>query len=114
LSERAGALPLGDRATQAILIAAALAAVLILVSVFGDYVRIGCLVVIALATVITAPVRRGSGGGWWSLLAAGAAASIAGAALAQVAETVGGLIAVIGGVLVVVGVTIGFPLREYE
>jgi hypothetical protein len=113
LSARAG-VDLGDRAIQAILLAAAFGALMILVGLFGDYVRIGCLVVIALATVVTAPARQDSGGGWWSLLAIGAAASIAGAALAQAAETVGGLVAVVGGVLVVVGATIGFPLRDYE
>lgn len=105
---------LGDRALQFTLALAGLAALAILVDLFGDWVRIGCLVVIALATILTAPMRRLAGGGWWALLAAGAAASIAGAALAQALETVGGLIAVIGGVLVVVGAAIGFPLREYE
>ncbi len=105
---------LRDRALQAILIAAALAALAILVNLFGDAVQLGCLVVIALATVMTAPVRREAGGGWWSLLAIGAVASILGAAVAQLSETVGGLIAVVGGVLIVVGATIGFPLREYE
>jgi hypothetical protein len=105
---------LPDRALQAILIAAALAALAILVNLFGDAVKIGCLVVIALATVVTAPARRETGGGWWSLLAIGAVASILGAAISELSETVGGLIAVVGGVLVVVGATIGFPLREYE
>ena len=105
---------LGDRGTQAVLVVAALAAVAILVNLFGDAVQIGCLVVIALAVVVTAPARNQEGGGWWPLLALGALASIAGAALAQLSETVGGLIAVVGGVLVVVGATVGFPLREYE
>ena len=105
---------LGDRALQLILAAAAVAAVAILVNLFGDWVRLGCLVVIALATVFTAPVRNAAGGGWWTMLAVGAVASIAGAAIAQALETVGGLIAVVGGVLVVAGAAIGFPLREYE
>ena len=105
---------LSDRALQAILLLAGLAAVAILVNLFSEPVLIGCLVVMALASLLTAPVRRTAGGGWWNLLAIGAAASIAGAALALVAETLGGLIAVVGGVLVVVGATIGFPLREYE
>ena len=96
------------------LAAAVLAALAILVSLFGDIVQIACLAVIALATILAAPMRRAAGGGWWSLLAVGAVASIAGAALAQLTETVGGLVAVVGGVLVVVGATIGFPLREYE
>jgi hypothetical protein len=110
LSERS----LGDRGTQVVLVACALAAVAILVSLFGDAVRIGCLVLIALGTVITAPARNEQGGGWWSLLAIGALASVVGAAVAELSETVGGLVAVVGGVLVVVGATIGFPLREYE
>ena len=105
---------LGVRALQVTLLVAGLAAVVILVSLFGDWVRVGCLAAIALATVLTAPQRNDPGGGWWPLLAAGAVASIAGAAIAEGLETVGGLIAVVGGVLVVVGATIGFPLREDE
>ena len=103
---------LPDRALQAVLILAAVSALMILVSLFGDVVRIVCLAVIAVAVVLTAPQRRQQGGGWWSLLALGALASIAGAALAQAADTIGGLIAVVGGVLVVVGAAIGFPLLE--
>ncbi len=105
---------LGERGLQVILLAAVLAAVAILVNLFSDYVMIGCLAVIALATVLTAPVRREEGGGWWTLMAIGALASIAGAGIAQLTETVGGLIAVVGGVLVVVGGVVGFPLREPE
>ena len=104
----------GDRALQAILAAAALAALVILVNLFGDVVKIACLAVIALAVVLTAPLRNEAGGGWWALLAIGALASIAGAGLAQLTETVGGLVAVVGGVLVVVGAVVGFPVREYE
>ena len=104
--------PLGDRGLQAALLAAAAAALAILVSLFGDPVRIGCLVVIVLATIVTAPQRRVRGGGWWSLLAAGAFASVAGFGLAELTETVGGLVAVVGGALVVVASTIGFPLSE--
>jgi hypothetical protein len=103
---------LGHRGLQAALIAGALAALAILVSLFSDPVRIGCLVVIALATIVTAPQRRVRGGGWWTLLAAGAVASIAGAGLAELTETVGGLVAVVGGALVVVAAAIGFPLSE--
>jgi len=102
----------GDRALQVALIAAALAALVILVSLFGDVVRIACLGVIALVTVLTAPARRTAGGGWWTLLALGALASIAGAALAQATATVGGLIAVVGGALVVIGAVIGLPGDE--
>jgi hypothetical protein len=105
-------LVLGDRGLQVALLAAALAALAILVSLFGDPVRVGCLAVIAVATIVTAPQRRLRGGGWWSLLAAGALASVAGFGLAELTETVGGLVAVVGGVLVVVAATIGFPLSE--
>jgi hypothetical protein len=103
---------LGDRGLQVALLAAAAAALAILVSLFGDPVRIGCLAVIVLATIVTAPQRRVRGGGWWSLLAAGALASVAGFGLAELTETVGGLVAVVGGVLVVVAAAIGFPLSE--
>jgi hypothetical protein len=97
---------------QVALLAAAAAALAILVSLFGDPVRIGCLAVIGLATIVTAPQRRVRGGGWWSLLAAGAVASVAGFGLAELTETVGGLVAVVGGVLVVVAAAIGFPLSD--
>jgi hypothetical protein len=103
---------LDERALQIALLAAALASLIVLVDLFGDAIRVGCLVVIGLVTIVCAPARRVRGGGWWSLLAAGAVAAIAGAALAQAAETVGGLIAAIGGVLVVIAATIGFPLAE--
>jgi hypothetical protein len=103
---------LGDRALQLILALAIGAALAILVNLFGDYVMIGCLAVMALATAVTAPARREEGGGWWALLAIGTIASIAGAGVAQLTETVGGLVAVVGGVLVVVGAVVGFPLRD--
>jgi hypothetical protein len=103
---------LGYRGLQAALLTAGLAALVILVSLFGDPVRIGCLILIALATIVTAPQRRVRGGGWWSLLAVGAVASIAGFGLAELTETVGGLIAVVGGVLVVVAAAIGLPVTD--
>lgn len=105
---------LGVRALQLVLFAAALAAGAILVSLFGDAVQLVCLGVIVVATILTAPMRGLEGGGWWSLLAVGALASVAGAALAELTETVGGLVAVLGGALVVVGAAIGFPLQDYE
>lgn len=94
------------------LLAAGLATLVILAGVLADGVRYACLGVVALATLVAAPERRRAGGGWWALLAAGAALSIAGAAIALGAETVGGLIAVVGSVLVVVAATIGFPAQE--
>jgi hypothetical protein len=94
------------------LIAAAACSVAVLTGVFSDPVRYACLGVIALATLVTITERRRPGGGWWTMLAAGAVLSAAGAALAELNDTVGGLVAVIGGALVVIAVTIGFPAGE--
>jgi hypothetical protein len=91
------------------LIAAAAAAVAVLTGLFSDPVGYGCVAVIALATLVTAGERRRQGGGWWLLLAVGAALSIAGAGLAELNDTLGGLLAVSGGALVVIAATIGFP-----
>jgi hypothetical protein len=106
------------RLVQVLLIAAALSAMVIVLSVLGTavmvvglVVMVVGLVVMVLATLLTAPAARARGGGWWLLLAAGALLSIAGALIAQVAETPGGWIAVIGGVLVIVAAAIGFPRR---
>jgi hypothetical protein len=98
------------RIVQVLLVIAALAAIVIMLSLFGTAVMVAGLVVIAVATVLTAPAARGPGRGWWMLLAAGAVLSIVGALVAQAAETPGGWIAVIGGMLVVVAAAIGFPL----
>jgi len=103
---------LEERTVQSALAVAAVATLIILLGLFGDAVRIACLVVVALVTLMTAPARTVRGGGWWTLLAAGCAASIGGAIIAQPAETLGGLIAVIGGVLVVIAAAIGFPVGE--
>jgi hypothetical protein len=102
------------RSAQVLLVAAALAAIVIVLSVLGTAVMIAGLVVMAIATLLTAPAARARGGGWWPLLAAGCALSIAGALIAQVAETPGGWIAVIGGVLVIVAAAIGFPVGSDE
>jgi len=91
------------------LIAAVLAAGVILTGLFSDPVRYACLGLIAFVTLLSAGERRQPGGGWWTLLATGAGLSIAGAALAELSEGVGGLVAVVGGALVVIGATIGFP-----
>jgi hypothetical protein len=91
------------------LVAAAAAAVAVLTGLFSDPVRYVCLGVVVLATLATATERHRHGGGWWSLLAVGAALSIAGAGLAELNDTVGGLFAVVGGALVVIAATIGFP-----
>ena len=94
------------------LIAAAACSVAVLTGVFSDPVRYACLGVIALATLATVTERRRVGGGWWSMLAAGAALSAVGAALAELNDTVGVLVAVVGGALVVIAATIGFPAGD--
>jgi hypothetical protein len=95
-----------------LLIAAAAAAVAVLTGLFSDPVRYGCVGVMALATLATAGERRRVGGGWWTILGAGALLSAAGAGLAELNDTVGGLVAVVGGALVVIAATIGFPVDE--
>ena len=103
-----------ERVLRVALLVAAIASLVVLVGLFSDVVRIACLALTALVTIVAAPARRMEGGGWWTVLAVGALASIAGAIVAQPAATLGGLIAVIGGVLVVVAATIGFPVAEEE
>lgn len=94
------------------LVAAAVCAVAVLTGVFSDPVRYACLGVVVVATLATVTERRRPGGGWWTLLAAGAVLSVAGAGLAELNDTAGGLVAVIGGALVVIAATIGFPAGE--
>src|SRR3954451_15639499 len=103
-----------ERRVQVALIVAALAALIVMLGLFSIAVRVGLLVVMAGTVVICAPARAQRGGGWWTVLAAGVGASIAGALIAQAAQTLGGLIAVIGGVLVVCAAAIGFPLTFEE
>lgn len=103
---------LSQYALRASLVAAALASLLILTGVFGDVVAYVCLGVVVTATLLTSPERQRPGGGWWSILGAGAALSVAGAGIAELSDTVGGILAVIGGVLVVTGATVGFPVDE--
>ena len=94
------------------LVVAVLAAVAVLTGLFSDPVRYGCVGVIALAALATAGERRRQGGGWWALLAVGALVSIAGAGVAELNDTIGGLLAVAGGALVVIAATIGFPVDD--
>jgi hypothetical protein len=105
---------LGERGLQVGLLVAAVAALIVMLGLFSVAFRVGCLVVMAGVVVISAPARAQRGGGWWVLLAGGVVASIAGAVIAQGAQTIGGLIAVIGGVLVVIAATIGLPLSLEE
>ena len=98
------------RVTQVALLLAAAAAILIIVDVLGTPAAIVALGVIVLGTLLAAPAGRGQGGGWWTLLAIGAALSVAGALLTLISDTVGGLVALLGGVAVVSGAAMGFPL----
>jgi hypothetical protein len=68
--------------------------------------------VIAGVLALTARERRRMGSGWWDIMALGFVVSVAGALLAQLAETPGGIVAVVGAALVLVAVTIGFPPGE--
>lgn len=90
---------------------AAAAAILIMVDILGGAGAVAALGVIVLGTLLAAPAGRGQGGGWWTLLAIGAALSVAGALLALLSDTVGGLVALLGGVAVVSGAAMGFPLE---
>jgi hypothetical protein len=101
-----------DTALRVVLVVAALGALIVVLGFFGEPIRIACLVLIAAASVATAPWRSSRGGGWWWILAAGATASIAGAILAQPAATLGGVVALIGGLAVIVGAAIGFPTDD--
>src|SRR5262245_579504 len=87
------------------LIAAAAVSIVVLTGLFSDGVRYGCVAVMIAAALVTATERRRPGGGWWTLLAAGALLSAAGAGLAELNDTVGGLCAVTGGALVVIAAT---------
>ena len=102
-----------DVALRIALVVAGIAGLVVLLGIFGTGFRIACLVLIALATLITLPMRSDDGGGWWWILAGGAAASIAGAIIAQPSATLGGVIALLGGLAVIIGAVIGCP-REGE
>ena len=91
------------------LVVAAAAAIAVALDLFSSSVRIACLAVLVGVAAITAGERRRLGSGWWDLFAVGTALSIAGALLAQVAATPGGILAIVGAALVLVGATIGFP-----
>ena len=103
---------LTTRALQIALVLAAIAALIVLVGLFGTVPSVIALGVMVVVTVVTAPAMRGRGGGWWILLAIGTVLSVGGALLAQVANTLGGLVAVIGGVLVVIAAAVGFPAES--
>jgi hypothetical protein len=97
---------------RAVLALAAAAALVVVLGLFSTGVRVACLAVIVAATLVAAPSRHDAGGGWWWLLAAGACGSIAGALLAQVADTPGGWVALLSGLDVMIAAAVGFPLEE--
>jgi hypothetical protein len=103
---------ISETALRVTLVVAAISALVVLLGVFGDAVRVVCLVLVAAAALVAAPVHAKRGGGWWWMLAGGAAASIAGAIIAQPASTLGGWIALLGGLAVIVGAAVGFSTEE--
>lgn len=100
------------RALQVLLVIAAVAALIILIGFFPGFPSVIALIVMVVVTLVTAPATRSRGGGWWILLAIGTGLSVGGALLAQVANTLGGLLAVIGGVVVVIAAAVGFPAED--
>lgn len=102
------------RITQAALLIASAGALVILLGLSGTAASVVGLGAIGVGTVLAAPAGRVPRGGWWTLLATGAALSVAGAVLSLASEGVGGLVVLIGGVAVVVGAAMGFPLNLRE
>jgi hypothetical protein len=98
-----------EQALRVALVVAAIGALIVVLGLFSAPIRVVCLVLIAVATVIVAPWRSTRGGGWWWILAAGTIVSIVGAIVAQPAVTLGGVMALLGGLAVIVGAAIGFP-----
>lgn len=98
------------RTIQAALLLAGVGAVAIMLGMLGATVALLGLGAVLLGTLVAAPAGRGPGGGWWSILALGAALSVAGALISLASAGLGGLIALVGGVAVVTGAAIGFPL----
>lgn len=97
---------------QAILGIGAIGAALVLVNLLGTTAGLIGVGLMALTTVLTAPVapEPGSGGiNWWALIAGGTVLALVGVPLAIAVESVGGLIAALGGGLVIVGVAFGMP-----
>jgi hypothetical protein len=101
-----------ETALRITLAVAAISALIVVLGLFGDVVRVLCLVLIAAAALLTASPRVNRGGSWWWILVGGAVASIAGAIIAQPASSVGGWIALLGGLAVIVGAAVGFGVEE--
>jgi hypothetical protein len=103
-----------DTVLRVALVVAAIAALIVVLGIFGTGFRIACLVLMTLAAAVALPLRPRDGGGWWwFILAGGAVASVVGAIVAQSAVTIGGILALLGGLAVIVAAAIGFP-REAE
>jgi hypothetical protein len=102
------------RVLQIALVVAAIAAFIVVLGLFGTGVRVFCLGVIVVATVIAEPARRSRGGGWWYVLAGGALGSVLGAIIAQGNDTLGGAIALICGLLVISAAAVGFPNQSED
>src|SRR3954452_21867074 len=98
-----------DTGLRVALVVGGIAAFVVVLGVFGAGVRVACLVLIALATLVALPLRPRDGGGLWWILAGGASASIAGAIIAQPSATLGGVISLLGGIPLITGAAIGFP-----
>jgi hypothetical protein len=101
-----------SRDLRALLLVAGAGALVILIGFFGTIGAVIGLVMIAVPTVLSA--ASSSDEGWWRLLAVGAGLSILAPLVAQVAETLGGLIGVLAGILVLVAATFGYPYADGE
>jgi hypothetical protein len=105
------------RPLQLSLLLAAAGALVILLRPFGELASFAGLGAIIAGTVLAAPYApppTEPGRGWWTMLASGAAITIAAAAVTLVLETLGGLLAVLGCVLVAIAVALAFPLSGSE
>lgn len=96
-------------ALQAATLLAAVGAVLMLLGVLGTTANLIGLGLVAVMTILTAPIARGGGNGWWTLMFAGVVLAGVGALLAIATDAVGGLVTLVGGVLVLVAAAFGFP-----
>jgi hypothetical protein len=100
------------RVLQLSLLLAAVGALVILLRLFGETASFAGLVAIIAGTVFSAPYAPppdAPGRGWWTMLAGGAAITLAAAGLSLLSDTAGGLLAVLGCVLVAIAVALGFP-----
>lgn len=101
-----------SRNLRVLLLVAGAGALVIMLGFFGTIGAVVGLLMIAVPTVLAAAVA--SEEGWWRLLAVGAALSVLAPLVAQVAETLGGLLALLAGILVLIAVTFGYPYADGE